>query len=82
MQVRFGTKVEYIVEKYVGLSEPSYHVAQCGDIWSLIPKKEWMHRFIHTLETIPKICFSELEMNKETTYWDELTQRFKVTFTF
>ena len=54
MQVIFGTKVEYIVQKYTGVSDPTNHVEQCRDIWSSIPKKEWMHMFIHTLDTIPK----------------------------
>jgi hypothetical protein len=48
----------------------------------LTPKKEWMHRFIHTLETIPKNWYLELEMHRDTTDWDYMTQRFKVTFTF
>jgi hypothetical protein len=56
--------------------------AQCRKIWSSIPKKEWMHKFIHTLDMIPKNWYLELEMHRETMDWDELTQRFKVTFTF
>jgi hypothetical protein len=54
MQVRFGTKVDYIAQKYAGVSDPVKHIAQCRNIWSLIPKKEWMHKFIHTLDIIPK----------------------------
>ena len=38
--------------------------------------------FIHTMDTIPKNWYLELEMHKETRKWDELTQMFKVTFTF
>jgi hypothetical protein len=41
-----------------------------------------MHRFIHTLDMIPKNWLLELEMHRETTNWDELTQRYKITFTF
>jgi hypothetical protein len=37
-----------------------------------------MHKFIHTLNTIPKNRYLELEIHRETTKWDELIQRFKV----
>jgi hypothetical protein len=43
---------------------------------------KWTHKFIHTLDTILKNWYLELEMHKETTNWDELVQIFKVTFTF
>lgn len=82
MQVRFGTKVEYIAQQYTGEGDPIDHVEQCRNIWSLIPKKEWTHKFIHTLDTIPKNWYLELEMCKETTNWDQLIQRFNVTFIF
>jgi hypothetical protein len=41
-----------------------------------------MHIFIHTLDTIPKNWYLELEMHRETTRWEDLVQRFIVTFTF
>jgi hypothetical protein len=41
-----------------------------------------MYRFINTLDTIPKNWYLELEMRREKTRWEELAQRFKVTFTF
>jgi hypothetical protein len=74
--------VEYIAQKYTGVGDPTDHVEQCRNIWRSIPKKEWMHMFIHTLDTIPKNWYLELEMHRETMNWDQLIQRFKVTFTF
>jgi hypothetical protein len=44
--------------------------------------KEWIHKFIHTLDMIPKNWYLEVEVHIETMDWDELTQRFKVTITF
>ena len=82
MQVRFGTDIDYIAKKYTRVSDPKDHVEKCKNIWSSIPKKEWMHRFIHTLDIIPKNRYLELEMHRETKNWDELTKRFKVKFTF
>jgi hypothetical protein len=43
--------------------------------WIQVPKLEWMHRFIHTLETVPKNWYLELEVCKGT-------RNFKVTFSF
>jgi len=41
-----------------------------------------MHRFIHTLGTIPKNWYLEPKMGREITNWDQLIQRFKLTFNF
>jgi hypothetical protein len=58
------------------------HVTQCIAAWSKAPRKEWTHLFVHTLDTIPKNWYLELEVHLETTDWEELTQNFKVTFSF
>jgi hypothetical protein len=81
MQVRFGTEVEYTGHKYTRVGDPKDHIAECITIWSSISKKEMTHKFIHTLDMIPKNWYLELEMHRETTNWDELIQRFKITFT-
>jgi hypothetical protein len=82
MHVRFGTEVENIAQKYTEIGDPTNHIAQCRNRWSSTSKEEWTHKFIHTLDTISKNWYLELEMHRETTNWDELTQRFKVTFMF
>jgi len=50
--------------------------------WNPVPRKEWTHRFINTLDTIPNNWYLELEMFIEITYWDYITQIFQVTFAF
>jgi hypothetical protein len=50
--------------------------------WRSVPKQEWTHLFVHTLDTIPKNWYIELEVHKETRDWEELTKNFKVTFSF
>jgi hypothetical protein len=82
MQFKFGTEVKYITQKYTGVSDPTDHVEHCRHIWSLISKKKWMHGFIHTLDTISKNWYLELEVCRETTNWYQLIQWFKVTFIF
>jgi hypothetical protein len=41
-----------------------------------------MHFFVHTIYTISKKWYLELDMHKETIYWEDLTRNFKVTFNF
>jgi hypothetical protein len=58
------------------------HVTQCIVTWNKVPRKEWTHLFVHTLDTILKNWYLELEVRRETTDWEELTRNFKVTFSF
>jgi hypothetical protein len=37
---------------------------------------------VHTLDTIPKSWYIELEANRGTRDWEDLTRNFKVTFNF
>jgi hypothetical protein len=53
MPVIFGTELDNIAHKYTWICDPTDHIGQCRNIWGLIPKREWTHRFIHTLDTIP-----------------------------
>jgi hypothetical protein len=64
--VRFNTHVGDMMQKYTGEGNPTDHVAQCEKAWSSVPKKEWTHRFIHILDTIPKNWYLEMEMCRET----------------
>jgi hypothetical protein len=82
MQVRFGTELENIVQKYTGISDPTDHVEQCRNIWSSTPKGGMdTHVYTYTGYNSEELVFG-MEMHRETTSWDELVQRFKVTFTF
>jgi hypothetical protein len=56
---------EYTMQKYTGLSCPIEHVTQCIVTWRSVPKKEWTHLFVHTLDTIPKNWYLELEVHRE-----------------
>jgi len=62
----FGTRTEYIVHKYSGLGFPTSHITQCITTWNSIPKQEWMHLFLHTLDTILKNWYIELKVHRGT----------------
>jgi len=38
--------------------------------------------FIHTLDTLPKNWYLELEVRRGTKYWDDITHNLKVTISF
>jgi hypothetical protein len=82
IQERFNTHVGDMTHKYIREGNPKYHVAQCEQLWILVSRKEWTHRFIHTLETVPRNWYLELEISRDTKNWDYIHQIFQVTFTF
>jgi hypothetical protein len=43
MQVRFGTDVENVEQKYIGVSDPTGHMEQCRNKWRSTSKDEWIH---------------------------------------
>jgi len=71
-----------MMHKYIGEGNPKDHAAQCKKVWESIPRKEWTHKFICTLDIIPKNLYIELEMPRDTTKWEYITQQLKVIFTF
>lgn len=45
-------------------------------------REEWVHGFIHTLETIPQNGYLETELRHGTTSWAEMVDGFVMTFRF
>lgn len=80
MTIRFGTITEGITEHYSGLNDPREHILTCGYIWNEVPRDIWTHMFVHTLNTIPKNWYIQLEMRRETVSWEALTSNFVHTF--
>jgi hypothetical protein len=82
MQICFGPEEAKGVHKYIGEGDLVSHINRCRDLWCSESETEWPHRFIHTLDTIPRNWYLELEMHRETTEWQGLVQRFEITFSF
>ena len=82
MEIRFSTNREYAQQKYTGQSDPKSHIQTCEQNWSDIPEDEWVHRFIHTLDTIPRNWYTETELRKGTTTWPLMIDNFLLTFAF
>ena len=68
MEIRFSNDKEPLQQKYIGESDPRSHIKNCEQDWSNIPEDEWVHLFIHTLDTVPRNCYTETELRRGTTH--------------
>jgi hypothetical protein len=62
------------MHKYTWEGNPTDHVVQCEKSSNPVPRKEWTHKFIHTLHTIPRNWYLELDMHRDTIDRDYITQ--------
>ena len=54
----------------------------CEHNWSEILEDEWVHLFIHTLDTVPRNWYTETELCRGTITWPVMIDNFELTFTF
>ena len=47
-----------------------------------MPKQEWVHMFVHTLDTVPRNRHTKLELWRGTAGWESMTTKFKNNFNF
>ena len=52
MAIRFSSDKEPLQQKYTGESDPRSHIKICEHYWLDILEDEWVHLFIHTLDTV------------------------------
>ena len=82
MAIRFSVDKEYVPQKYTGETDPSTHIQACERSWLDVPEEEWVHQFIHTLDTVPRNWYTETELRKGTTTWSLMINSFLLTFAF
>ena len=54
LAIRFGEDVGCMNYKYDGQTNPRIHTEACINAWKNKSVDEWVHLFVHTLDTIPK----------------------------
>lgn len=82
LAIRFGNDARGINYKYDGQNNPRIHMESCVKAWHHKDVDEWVHLFIHTLDTIPKSWYTETELRRGTKTWSLLTNGFQMTFGF
>ena len=82
MAIRFSNNKEPLQQKYTGESHPRSHIKICEQSWLDIPEDEWVHLFIHTLDTVPRNWYTEIELRRGMITWPIMIDSFLITFTF
>ena len=58
------------------------HIESCIKACQHRSADEWVHLFVHTLDTTPRNWYTEAELHRHTENWSLLTDGFKLTFEF
>jgi hypothetical protein len=82
MIAQFSAQVEGCEVRYTGRSCPKDHVRSCEEAWRNIPKKQWVHKFINTLDMTPINWYLQEESCLITIDWKGMTQNFITIFLF
>ena len=67
MRLQFGRPNTRLTEKYSGKDDPRDHLEKCTKVWGTEPQLKWVHKFFHTLDTIPMNWYLETELHHGTT---------------
>ena len=82
MAITFSNDKEWFQQKYTGESDPMSHIKICEQNWLDIPEDEWVHLFIHTLDTIPRNWYTEIKLCRGTITWPLMNRQLPTHFHF
>jgi hypothetical protein len=82
LTMHFSDKVEGCEVRYIVQICPKDHVRSCEEAWRNIPKEQWVHNFINTLDNTPINWYLQVEPLLATSDWYSMTQNFIATFLF
>ena len=68
--------------KYDEQIDPRIHIEAYIIAWLNMSVDEWVHLFVHTLDTIPKNWYTETELHKGSENWSLMIDGFNLTFEF
>ena len=80
--IRFDEDVGDMNYRYDGQTDPRIHIESCVKAWKHHNTDEWVHLFVHTLDTNPRNWYIETKLRRGTKNWSLLTDGFKLTFGF
>ena len=67
--------------RFNGKTSPQEHLEQCYEACKHVPCEEWVHRFVHTLKSVSKSWYAEVELiHHGTVSWVGLIDSFVLTF--
>lgn len=63
-----------------GLTYPAQHIQTCEEVWKNKATDEWVHLFVHTLDSNPRHWYLETELHHGTESWYTLRENLYLTF--
>ena len=80
--IRFGEKSDELDCQYNGETDPRLHVEFYTKKWQHRSVNEWVHLFIHTLDTNSRNWYTETELRRGTENCPVVVDGFELTFNF
>lgn len=80
--IRFGNDIGGMDSLYDRFTYPVLHVKACEEAWKNRSIDEWVHLFVHTLDSNPRHWFMETKLRHGTESWYTLTDNLYLTFEY
>ena len=65
-----------------GLTYPVQHIQSCEEAWQTRATDEWVHLFVHTLDSNPRHWYMETKLCHSNESWYTLTYSLYLTFEY
>ena len=78
--IRFGADIGGIESLYDRVLGPTPHIRSYEEAWKDRSKDEWVHLFVHTLDSSPRYWYAETELRQGTENWQTLRENLYLTF--
>ena len=80
LMIRFGTDTGGMDSLYDGVTYPTPHIRAYEEAWKDRSSDEWVHLFVHTLDSNPRHWYMETELCCGTKNWYTLRENMYLTF--
>ena len=80
LTIGFGTDIGGMDLLYDRVTYPAPHIRACEEAWKNRAKDEWVHLFVHTLDSNPRQWYMETELRRGTENWYTLRENLYLTF--
>ena len=78
--IRFGVDIGGMESLYDGVLGPAPQIQAYEEAWKDRSKDEWVHLFVHTLDSSPRYWYVETELHRGTENWQTLRENLYLTF--
>jgi hypothetical protein len=80
LMIRFGADTRGMNLVYDGISGPTQHIQAYEEAWKDGSSDQWVHSFVHTLDSTPRHWYTETKLYRGTENWKTLRENLYLTF--